>query len=234
MWPFRRLSNDRLVLALDPKKISLALFAKTDEKIPYKLCLYKSVAFNLHEYANAILFNPTRLKSIVDDFVQGLCDVPRELIIGVTGPHITEKVVSLSRKEQAATVKDTELESIIWDCRLLYEQDYQRTVYYYSGISRELLFQFQLFALCNSYDLIAVTTPMIGYLELCRAKEGEHFSSERFGDHMMTCNDQINQLITIDDLAAMVRMDNTITFSSPDDIAQVGQLLGLMLVGEAL
>lgn len=232
MWPFPRVDAKRLTISLHTDYVTFALFSRADDKnIPYRLHAYQSVPFCCHEYEQAKLFNPTSLSRLTNDFIGAKQLHNRSTIIGVSGNLIQEKIVSVDAGSTVNDFGEESLDQLLWESIFLYTQDYSHNVYYVCGMPRELIFQLQLFALTNTYDLVMVATPMIGYLRAYVAKEGNNFSVQRFGDQMMTQKNQIQKLITIDDLAKILYIEKNISFNGAADIGLITELFGLFLAG---
>jgi len=224
MWPLPRISNDIIAISFAPQAVSFAWIQKSSGKFQHRLKAFKTTTF---ESADALLV-PMRLRSFINEFLKAHCLPDASVFFSLNRPSIIDKIITLPTKNpQPEQFEQPHLQSLIWDSQLLYQQDYNHWAFYLSCMKPETLFQYKVLAASCNLNLRSIVPSFISYLQLHRAYKKDPQTDDRFGDHMMTQQNNIQSLITINDIASLVAIDPTIHFDDANDFEIIKELIGL-------
>ncbi len=158
MWLSSHIKSDIIALAFKPTCLACAHIQKNSNAPTTTLISYSCTPLLESELENLIIFNPTRLGTIVQTMLAGKDLSRAQVRISLAGPSVVEKI----ENEEQALLADPQLKNLVWESI----QNYT------GGITRELLFQYQLFALQNSLKLTCVTTSTCALMSAYQALYG--------------------------------------------------------------
>lgn len=202
---------------ITPRTITCSWIKATpDQSTPYTLQAYKHLLFELHEKNSLTLFNPTRVRSLILNFMQLYDLEDATVVIALSGQGITEKQLMLT--QPTAPVKEIEKDELTaWHYYQLQEApNMPKSPWYCCGISRALLLQYQLLAIQIALNLVQVTTPTMALLK-----------AYRFIKHHQPSENGKTQANILD----LVNLNGQMRIRSPHEHAGVVESFGLYLLG---
>jgi uncharacterized protein YlaN (UPF0358 family) len=109
------------------------------------------------ELEKQIIFNPTHISKLLSTLVSEKAVHDAEIRISLSGPTIFEKIIN-SQDDLTDQANTQQLKNLVWHQTPVFQnaQDHQQL--YVCGISRELLFQYRLFAIKHHLNLSCLTT----------------------------------------------------------------------------
>lgn len=223
MWPLPRISGDAVAISFSPQAISFAWIAASADKFKHHLKAFQTTLFD----QNDALLVPMRLCKPINEFLGSNKIADANVFISLNEPAVTEKIITLPIKDPAPEqFEQPYLQSMIWDSQLLYQNDYGHWTFYLSCMHPEVLFQYKLLAAGCNLNLRSIVPRFGALLQLHREIKKDLHENGRFGDHMMTQHNNIQSLITIDDLASFIAIDRGVHFNSPNDFELIKELIG--------
>lgn len=152
----------------------------TDGPAPYDVKAFKQLLFETRPKASLRIFNQTRLQILISTFLETNKLSNACVIFALSGEGMIEKQVMLSKPaadldtiEKAEFREpgfaDTASNHMQWHYYCLQDtKKHHEAPWYCCGISRALLFQYQLLAIRCKLNLIQVTTPTMALLQAHR------------------------------------------------------------------
>ena len=198
-----------IIIHFSPHHITCSWFEQDNNKATLKA--YKSFPLEHLELERLVIFNPSHISTIIQSFLdehrlQNTC-----ALFCLSGPSLKEQVVTCETatfcpKKMANTTdfKLPEWEGIIWDHSYLYPSHDGKYVFYIAGITRELLFQYQLLAMQNHLNLTAISPETMGLLNLYKIHKGAQFRHSQLGIELSRHNNDITKMFnekTLHDVA---------------------------------
>jgi hypothetical protein len=202
---------------ITPRTITCSWISSTPEQsTPYTLQAYKHLLFELHEKNSLTLFNPTRVRSLILNFMQLYDLEDAAVVIALSGQGVTEKQLMLT--QPTAPVNEIEKDELTaWHYYQLQEApNMPKSPWYCCGISRALLLQYQLLSIQIALNLVQVTTPTMALLK-----------AYRFIKHHQQPENGKPQANILD----LVNLNGQMRIRSPHEHAGVVESFGLYLLG---
>jgi len=204
-------------ITITPRTMTCSWIAATPEgPAPYILRAYKHILFELHEKNTLTLFNPTRVRSLILNFLQLYDLEDATVVIALSGQGVTEKQMMLTQPTAplGALEKD---ELTAWHYYQLQEAPtLPKSPWYCCGISRTLLLQYQLLSIQIALNLVQITTPTMALLK-----------AYRFIKHQQAPTTEKPHATILD----MVNLNGQLRMRSPHEHAGVVESFGLYLLG---
>ena len=160
-------------VTITPRTLTCSWIEPTPKKsLPYELRAYKHVLYEVHEKESLILYNPTRVKTLIRSFLQ-LHDLEDALVIvALSGGGVTEKQVILQHPTMHTNVVEQDDQSNWHYYRLQENPNLPQSPWYCCGIKRSVLFQYQLLAIQLAANIVQMTTPTMALLKAYRHIKG--------------------------------------------------------------
>jgi hypothetical protein len=198
-----------------PLSLRLQRTRKATEDGPLVLRAYKRFPLNNLELEKLILFNPTIIKEYICSFLEehNLSDAFIAFILH--GPTVVEQFVAMptSTPHYADFGITNKTHSLLWEYRYLYSNDHGQFVFYVYTIPRPIILQYQLLAIAARCNLITMTTRTTMLLSAYKNIFGVVFRRSQLAVDMMRCNNNIEDIITIDTLNRIVNFAGVCTAS---------------------
>jgi hypothetical protein len=160
MWLHKQTIKDYVALSFKPQCLAYAHIRKTGSSVPYTMNSYKIIPFSNLELERQIIFNPTYIGKELCSLIgpRNVCD--REIRFSLAGPTIFEAITA---SDTIDPTYETQLKNMVWQEMPLYTHD-GCSLNYLCGISRELLFQYQLLAINQKFNISCITTSSMALL----------------------------------------------------------------------
>ncbi len=210
-----RITSSIVGINITARTITCSWIEKTqDQAAPYELKAYKHILLEVHPKTSLTIHNPTRLRSVINTFLE-LHDLKDACIVAsLAGDGLTEKQIMLNRP--TAELKSVEgTDPLLWHYYCLQEDNVgPQAPWYTCGMKRELLFQYQLLAMTAKINLIQITTPTMALLKAYKFLKGD------------------NQRKT--NIVDCLNLNGHIRIRSPHDHAAIVESFGLFLLGKQI
>jgi hypothetical protein len=205
MWPFPKLNDQIVTVTLNPSALSCAWIQKNKQLARYELRAYQCTPLMNGEFANANLFNPTGIQRHINHFLTQHELTDACISMAVAGPHVTESVVELpTARPHIEQFPFPKLKKLVWEYRYLYPTDHNSFAFYVCGIAHHHLLQYQLSAIKNAHNLVAITSERMALLQLYKYIQGAAFRPAQLGKELALHNQDIHSLFTTDMLRRML------------------------------
>ncbi len=197
MWPMPPFNKRCIIIHFSPHHITCSWFEHNNKAT---LKAYKTVPLENLELERLIIFNPSRISNIIQSFLDEHHLKHACSLFCLNGPSLKQQIVTCKaatfspEKLELSTDFIQEWEGIIWDYSYLYPSHDGKYVFYIAGISRELLFQYQLLAMQNHLNLTAISPEAIGLLSLYKIHKGAQFRHSQLGIELNRHNNDIAKM----------------------------------------
>lgn len=238
MWPMPPFNPHYVTISFSPHHISCYWFQQDSKNAILKS--YQTTALENLELERLIVFNPSHISQIIHSFLEKHQLANAFALFCLSGPSVKEQFITL----ETATPDPEQFElpdknkftwdklvwdNLVWDYTYLYPTQDGKFTFYAAGITRELLFQYQLLALRTHLNLIAVTPATIGLLGLYKHSKGSQFRQSQLGIELTKHNNRIDQLFDEKFLADMIIPAPGVTVNQTDTNVLLASL-GLFLM----
>jgi hypothetical protein len=210
------LTSDIVGINITPRTLTCSWIKATPKKeTPYELKAYKHLLFDIYQKTSLVLFNPTRLRSLISTFLKLHNLSNAYIVFSLSGKEMIEKQRMLL--QPAAELKSLENDSnLLWHYYCLQENTQKAAPWYCCAFSHELLFQYQLFAIHCRLNLIQITTPTMALLQ-----------AYSFLKDQKTKTNMTN-------ITELINLNGHIRVRSPQEHAAIVESFGLFLLGQQL
>jgi hypothetical protein len=166
---------------------------------------YQAIPLQHLELEQLKIFNPTALQHYITDFLN--THNVRDAFIACTlnGPGVYERFIPM----HTATPKLDdfllpEKQRYFWDYRYAYPIEHGRSMFYVSGIQKELLFQYKLLAIANDLNITTISTQRSALLSLYKFQQGDTFRTSKLAIDMLSHHNMPEQLFCADSLGRLL------------------------------
>ena len=216
MWLIPALEHKLVSIDFSPEALVCSWIEKTNNgTAALTLRAYKRFPLINLELEKLILFNPTVIKEHICSFLEehNLTDAFIAFILH--GPTIVEQFVAMptSTPHYVDFGIANNARSVLWEYRYLYPNDHGQFVFYVYTAPRSLILQYQLLAVAARCNLITMTTRTMMLLSAYKNIFGAVFRRSQLAVDMTRCNNNIEDIITIDTLNRMVNFAGLCTAS---------------------
>jgi len=225
MWPFRK--PDIITATISPQQLTLSWIKKNKSKIEVKN--HKNFDFKNLEFEKSIVFNPTKISSLVQQFAQENNLKKATCAMAVSGPTIFEKILTLSTATPAIQdlqIKD--LKHLKWNYTYLGPSAKNGFEFYICGIKREILFQYKLLGITSGINPAVITTEKNAHIELYKHLNRKNFRHSQLLLDMQSHNYDMHTFFTPEIISEHVELSDT--FSATKNHA-LATNIGLFLLG---
>jgi hypothetical protein len=216
---FPKQTDSIVGINITPRTMILSWISRANnQSLPFILNGYKHIFYDIHPKNSLVVFNPTRLKNLIQTFIslhelQDAC-----FVFALSGEELIEKQVMLS-KPAAELNKLEEPNTYAWHYYCLQNQaPGMQAPWYCCGLSRALLLQYQLLAIRCNINLIQITTPTMALFKAYT------FLKKQGADQIK--NNRTN-------IVDFLNLNGLMRIRSPQEHASVVESFGLFLLGKA-
>lgn len=207
-------SSSVVGITITPRTITCSWIESTPSKsLPYTLKAYKHILYEIHQKNTLVLYNPTRIRSLLFSFL-ALYDLEdAAIVMALSGQGVTEKQVMLTKP--TADLADIENEdSRVWHYYCLHDNpNTGQAPWYCCSIDQPLLFQYVVLALYSRLNLVQITTPTMALLKAYK------FIKKSSSENTKTT------------IMELVNLNGHLRIKSPHEHAALVESLGLHLLG---
>ncbi len=210
------ISNSIVGINITPRTITCSWIEPTKKKeTAYELKAYKHILFDIYPKTSLIIFNPTRLRSLINTFLTLHNLSNSYIVISLSGKELIEKQLMLVQPT-AELKKIEESNNLLWHYYCLQEKTTDAAPWYCCALSQEILFQYQLFAIQARLNLLQITTPTMALLR-----------AYKFLKYQKESTNKTN-------ITEFINLNGHIRVRSPQEHAAIVESFGLFLLGQQL
>jgi len=212
MWPIPVLDHQFVSIDFSPEALVCSWMEISQNKsAPLVLRAYKRFSLQNLELEKLILFNPTIIRHSISSFLQEHNLSNAFVSFALQGPFLGEQFIAMptSTPHVADFGSVHKARSLLWEYRYLYSNDQGQCIFYVYTIPRFIVLQYELLAITTQCNLINVMPRTMALLSAYKNIFGAAFRRSQLGLDMVRCNNNIEQLITIDSLNRMVNFAGT-------------------------
>jgi len=227
MWRFSRKKQETVAIIFDEHRVTLSWITHESKTKHPHLNAHKTIALSPCEMLSGIIYNPTKLKKIITDFLTryNLAHADISFIIPTDiVPEEYYKVSTDTLNENLTSLFNDKF----WDYRYLCPSiDQDGFVVYACGLKREHLFQYQLFALFCNVKLRTITNHTTTLLTLYKQLHGAAFRQTQLSTDLNNHDYNLNSYFTSDSIARSMRVHPEIDICWEQDYKNLACALGL-------
>lgn len=230
MWPIPRINHEIVTIGCTPTILACAWITQTKKHTPC-LMAYQTTPLSHLQLHNAQPFNPTVIGNHLINFLQRHNLTHAFVSIWIDGPTIKQYLVTCSHAHP--TTKElgiVDSDSYLWEHFYLYPTTDGRFVFYVVGISRHVIFQYQLLAITHQINLITLTSYQMTLLHLYRFIQGDTFRHSKLAYDINGKNNQLDLLFTQETIARTLTIDPAVTISIADEFPLLLGMVGLFIM----
>jgi len=199
MWPMPPFNKKYVIIYFSPHHITCTWIESAGKKA--KLKAIKTETIQNLELEHLIIYNPSHINSIIQSFIKSHKLQNAYSLFCLSGPSLKEQFItsdtvklnqkSLDTHDQQAQIS---WKHLVWDYSYLYPTQNGQFVFYVAGISRELIFQYQLLAMRNNLNLIALSPATTALLNLYQEYKGSDFRQGQLGIDLAYHNNDVTKI----------------------------------------
>jgi len=232
MWPFQPRNYNIVTLALTPQQIVCLWAKKNSEAVEVKA--YERKKFGHLEFEKSMVFNPSKIGAIIDQFIKKNQIIKPFVSLAATGPYVFEKIITIPTSSPEK--KDIQIKEL--------KNHHSQHVYvgpspksgfnfYICGIKQPMLFQYKLLAIRSGFNLISLTTQKAAHIQLYKYLKKENFSHSQLAIDLSKSHYDTQSII--DKKRFLRTIDtNTLEINQEEEYPFLITNIGLFLLGNTI
>lgn len=228
MWRLKARRKNQVIISLSGNQVVCAWIEPAQGSKPSHLKAYERTPFFWHELHNGIIYNQHAIAHAINNFFKKYHIKNSTIILAIESPALIERIViqtSASPSPRSFTL--VQLKKMIWDFKYLYPHDDSTFSFYVAGITRELLFSYQLMAHQAGIIPTIITTLRSGVFHTYKHYYGAAFRQTQLAHDMLRTQHQLENLITPDLLARMLSIPSSLSINIAQEAVYLRPLIGL-------
>ncbi len=223
--------DDRLVtINFYPHAVACSIIERAASGAPFVLKAYQRVDLHNLELEQLIVFNPTKLKRIVYTFLQKHAAQHAFIACTLRGPHLFEKYITMqNQKPKHRDFALPELNSLVWDYRVVYPTDHGKSVFYVAGLPRTLIAQYQLFAIAAQLHMTTLIPEQMALLQVYRYQRGAAFRRTQLAVDMLQHHNMIDYICTTETLGRILHIPSHLVIDRAREASSLLASCGLFI-----
>ena len=230
MWGLPQYDNQLVTITFQPQVMICSLITSSKHSAPLALQAYKKFTFQELELESLIVFNATKIKQYINDFL-GSCNARNAFVAcSLRGPTLFERFVPTTKADPTLedfTVPDHS--HMLWDYRFAYPADNGLWVFYVMGMPRTLLLQYQLLGINAQLNLLTITSERMALLKLYEYQHGNAFRRSQLAIDMLRHHNMVEYLFDGDALSRMLYIPSNLAHHRIDDAEHLLSACGLFV-----
>ncbi len=185
-------------IQITPSHISCCVVTQGESQ-QLRITACESTPFASLECEKLIIYNHTRLRSIIQNFIHKHNLKNSYTTLALTGPNIFEAMIAQpTAHPQLHDFSIARSKRHVWDRQFLYQHESGSYMFYVCGIPHTILLQYQLMMQGIDLKLVRITTRRMALLHAYAHTQGAAFRPAKLGIDMMQHNNMIEELFTQD------------------------------------
>ena len=211
------LSSSIVGINITPRTLTCSWIGPTpQQEAPYELKAYKHILFDMYPKTSLVIFNPTRLRSLISTFLTLHNLSNAYVVFSLSGQEMIEKQRMLVQPAAELQSLEEATTPLLWHYYCLQENTVDAAPWYCCALSQELLFQYQLFAISSRLNLVQITTPTMALLQAYKFLKRQKQTSNKTN------------------ITELINLNGHIRVRSPHEHAAIVESFGLFLLGTQL
>lgn len=210
MWPIPPLQNEIVSIVFSKNTIACC-WIKKDDHIRFSVKAYKKYILSGLELEKNMIFNPTAMKKYITPFLQEHNLLHAFLLFSIDESILTEYFIAMPTSTPSITdFTKFRSNTLLWGYQYIYPNDEGSSIFYVYTIARATLLQYQLCAIANQYNLIAIIPKTIALLSFYQSIFNSAFRTSQLALDMMQNQNKVEDLISYDNVNRLVMMPKMI------------------------
>lgn len=228
MWPWRQRTHPVMTITLDDTSLKCSWIEQRVNSATYVIRAHQHTPLDPIAVASR-MYHPTLLQHQIQSFIAAHQLQNAYVLMAVAGQGIIESLVTVpTANPQPEDFAFAKLKKVLWHRAYLYPHDDGLHTFYVGGISRQLLFQYQLLAINLRLNLIAIIPERWVLLHLYEYVQGAAFRRSALAHAMEQHHNNIHALQSSDILQRIIRVPTTLL---PINYASLASDVGLFIAG---
>lgn len=237
MWPFIRKQNNIVAISINPQYLTCCWLYKEKKSNLININYYEKTNFKSLEFENSIIFNPTKINLIINNFIKKNKITKPLISISISGPSIFEKIVTIPKSNPE--IEDFKLENTnnlqinyTYLCPAISENTNIGFTFYICGISQAQIFQYKLLKIKNATNIALVTTELASLIELYKYIKNQNFNQSQLAIDLSKNNYNIKTLFSPIIISKISKIKNDLNINLEKESQCLATSLGLFLLGD--
>ena len=210
-------SRNLFAYTFTPRTITGCWLSSSPGTTSFKVHSYHKKTIDHLELEHLYIFNPTRIAPLLTSWYHATKQT-MPIACALVGPSVQEQIIPLT----TAHPTPDQLPIIIaphlqWEYTYLYSYDMAH-YFYLCGITKPLLFQYQLLGITTQLPFTTITTQGLALLTAYRFIFGTAFRPAQLAMALTKCDTSIEQLFSRDDLERLCILSPHIDATERDAI----------------
>ncbi len=210
-------SRNLFAYTFTPRTITGCWLSSSPGSTSFKVHSYHKKTIDHLELEHLYIFNPTRIAALITSWYHAAKQT-MPIACTLVGPSVQEQIIPLA----TAHPTDDQLPIILaphlqWEYTYLYSYDMAH-YFYLCGITKPLLFQYQLLGITTQLPFRTITAQGLALLTAYRFIFGAAFRPAQLATALTKCDTNIEQLFTRDDLERLCILPSPIDYTQTDAI----------------
>lgn len=205
--------HDAFTLIFSPTSILGAWLTKRSSSPQFIVQQLYQQKLNHLELEKLTIFNPTQIGSLITSWYKK-SGKSMPLLAALYGPALEEHILLLHNAHPNSNqFPISHAPHWHWEYTYLYSVDH-RHCFYLCGIKKSLIFQYQLMAILHQLPLAILTTERMALLHCYRFLFGSAFRAAQLATAMISHNNRIENLFSVDDLPRIVHIPSHVKITN--------------------
>jgi len=232
MWPFKAKKHNLITISLTPQKIACGYITNNNSPESIIVNSYEETKFDSYEFEKAIVFNPTKITHIINNFTKKNNITNAQSALSVKGLNIQENIVTLVQSTpKKNNFNISELNNITWDYTYLGPSLKSGFDFYVCGIRKEILFQYKLLLIRSGLIPTIITTEKTAHLQLYKYIKGDSFRQSQLAVDLSKNNYNIQNTFTPENISNNFTLNQTTNINLKKNLPLLSTNIGLYLLG---
>jgi len=230
MWHLPKLDDTLVTITFQPHMLSCSIIKPSSHASPLQLHAYQEIPLHNLELEQLKIFNVRALQQHISAFFTTHNTHNAYVACTLNGPGIFERFILIDKAEP--TLDDFMLPNkrhYVWEYRYVYPVDHGRWMFYVVGIKKELLLQYQLFAIAAQINMTTITTPRAALLALYKFQQGSAFRTGKLAIDMLHHHNMPEELFSPDALNRILSIPTSLTHHRTQAFPQLLNACGLYI-----
>lgn len=219
MWPLPPIRDEYVAVSINPTYVTCA-WLKTSKKYPLILNAYSHFPIDTS--------SSLTIEHAINQFVSRYNVQHSSLGIAIAAPDIHEQLVRLfhatpSAKDFASPI----LAKMLWDYRYLHSLEDNQHLFYVCGITRPMVFTYQLLSYKAKLHLTSLTSSYMALLYAYKTPFGPAFRQSQMALDMLRTDYKIENAMSLDSIARLLHIPSHISLDISLEKVPLLTIIGL-------
>lgn len=185
-----------VTITIGPKALSCAVITEQGKRAPLLLKNYLYHHFDALEIENLVLYNPTKIGTLISNFLKHHTLHNVYISIAFEGPLLQESFLKLPTTDPCKESFSIDEKKLIWNYCYLYPIDDHSFIFYVYTIAHWIILQYQLMIHTHNFSLLHIITGTTALLKLYIYFHKEAYRQAQLALDMIRLNNNVGQFFT--------------------------------------